>query len=97
MLEAKQRVTIVDVDEREDYKSEHIPNAINIPSDEMFSRARREIPKEYRVIVYCRCQGNGTSGGSKAELIKQGYQQVSILTGGIAAWKEIGMPTAAPK
>jgi rhodanese-related sulfurtransferase/thioredoxin-related protein len=97
IVEGKENVTILDVDQREDYKKEHIPNARNIPADEISSRANREIPKDYRVVVYCRCQGEGASLGTKSELLKQGFTQVSVLKGGLASWKETGMPTASPK
>ncbi|HEX8847743.1 MAG TPA: rhodanese-like domain-containing protein [Pyrinomonadaceae bacterium] len=96
IIEGKQKVTIVDVDQREDYKSEHIPDAKNIPGDEIFSRASRELPKDYRVVIYCRCKGEGASTGAKSELLKQGFPQVSVLKGGLAAWKDIGMPTTVP-
>ena len=97
IIKGKENVTIVDVDQREDYNKEHIPNAKNIPSDEISSRASREIPKDYRVVVYCRCKGEGASMGAKSELIKQGFTQVSVLKGGLASWKDNGMPTVAPK
>jgi rhodanese-related sulfurtransferase/peroxiredoxin len=97
IIDDKENVTILDVDQREAYKTEHIPNARNIPADEISSRANREIPKDYRVIVYCRCLGEGASMGTKSELLKQGFTQVSVLKGGLASWKETGMPTVSPK
>lgn len=95
IMDAEQGVTVIDVDEREDYRREHIPGAKNFPSDELFARAEREIPKSGRVVVYCRCEGYGTSAGARSELLKQGYAQVSILRDGLAGWKKMGMPTAA--
>lgn len=95
ILEQKQRVTIVDVDEREDYRKEHIPNAKNIPSDEISLRAIREISKDNLIVIYCRCIGEGASNGAKSELMKQGYSQVSVLKGGLASWKSIALPTSS--
>jgi rhodanese-related sulfurtransferase len=95
LIDAKEQVTVIDVDEREDYRKEHIPGAKNFPSDELFARAEREIPKSERVVVYCRCEGYGSSAAARSELLNQGYAQVLILKEGIAGWKKMGMPTAA--
>ncbi|HET8671561.1 MAG TPA: rhodanese-like domain-containing protein [Candidatus Saccharimonadales bacterium] len=93
IVEGEGNVTIVDVDQREDYQKEHILNAKNIPSDEIFARANREIPKDSKVIFYCRCQGEGASMEARSEIIKKGFTEVYVLKGGLAAWKESGLPT----
>jgi rhodanese-related sulfurtransferase/peroxiredoxin len=95
LIEGKQNVIIVDVDQREDYRKEHIPNAKNIPSDEIFARASREIPKDSQVIFYCRCKDEGASLEAKAEIKRKDYKQVMVLKGGLAAWKDIGMATVS--
>lgn len=44
---------IVDIRSRDYYASGHIANAINIPFDELDSRASHELPKSRMILVYC--------------------------------------------
>lgn len=98
LVEARTPITIIDLDERTDFKKGHIPNARNIPVDEMSSRVPREIPKETRVILYCRCKGGSAAVDAKAGLKEMGYTQVSVLKGGLDSWQSLGMKiTAAEK
>jgi rhodanese-related sulfurtransferase len=91
LVDAKTPITIIDIDERTEYKKGHIPHSKNIPVDEMASRALREIPKDARVVLYCRCKGGGASDSARAGLREQGYSQISILKGGMDSWKNLGL------
>lgn len=91
LVEVKRPIIIIDVDERTEFKKGHIPQARNIPVDEMASRAPREVPKNGLVVLYCRCSGSSAADGAKAGLREQGYTQIAVLKGGMDSWKKLGM------
>lgn len=77
-------VTIIDVRSREEYAEKHIPGAINIPLDELESRAN-ELSKQAMLITACG-KGGGRSAQA-AELLKQlGYSKAIFLCGGTFGW-----------
>lgn len=87
ILDKKNDLFLIDIDERDDYKKEHIPGAKNIPADEMEVRAHNEIPKDKRVIIYCRCPSDTVSRDVKYRLEKRGFGNISVLKGGLESWK----------
>lgn len=44
---------VVDVRERKPFQEGHIDGAVNIPMDEILSRAPHELPKDQEILVYC--------------------------------------------
>jgi len=80
-------ILLLDVDERTDYSSEHILNAINIPFDELDVRARQELDPSQKTVVYCRCDTDGTSRLAAKILYRSGFKDVLILRGGLDAWR----------
>jgi hypothetical protein len=53
LLHKNQSVAIVDVRERPEYQKSHLSGAVNIPLDELESRANPELPRDVPVVVYC--------------------------------------------
>jgi len=47
-------VTLVDVDSREEFGSWHIVGAVNIPDDELYSRALNELMVSQRIVLFTR-------------------------------------------
>lgn len=47
-------VTLVDVDSREEFGAWHIVGALNIPDDELYSRARNELKVSQRIVLFTR-------------------------------------------
>ncbi|MHB1024520.1 MAG: rhodanese-like domain-containing protein [Desulfobacteria bacterium] len=84
---------LLDVRTPKEFDQERIKGAVMIdylsPSfrDEMAKLDRR---KTY--LVYCRT-GHRTNGAAKV-MRELGFQDVSVLAGGITKWKEAGFPTA---
>lgn len=48
--------TVIDVREPEEYRSDHVKGALNIPPDQLMKGALQlnDVPKDSTVIVYCR-------------------------------------------
>ena len=73
--------TVVDVRSASEFKSEHIPGAVNVPVDELRERFG-ELPKN-GVIVYCKV---GQRGHTAATLLGELGIQASNLDGGYQTW-----------
>jgi rhodanese-related sulfurtransferase len=80
---------VLDVRAAGEYTGGHAPNSKNIPLIDLDKRLA-EVSKEKPVIVLC---ATGTTAGkAAATLRKAGHDKVYVLTGGIQAWREAGMP-----
>lgn len=83
---------VVDLRSAEDFAKGSLPNARNIPAAKMAERVG-ELKKDKPVILVC---ATGTSAGRTAALLRsQGYSDVYVLGGGLAAWREAGLPVRA--
>lgn len=81
-VEGKEPVTILDVGEREEYAWGHLPNAQNIPADEIEARALDELPAGNVIVVYC---SNDALSERAAEILSdQGFRRISVLSEGAA-------------
>jgi rhodanese-related sulfurtransferase len=78
-----------------------IPGAINVPLGSLTYKADDEVPEEWRdpqlqdrsrpIITTCML---GPMGALAGKLLKDmGFTDVSILDGGVEAWKDAGLPT----
>ena len=86
--EAQQAHLLLDVRLPEEFTTEHIAGATNIPVQILQERLH-EVPQDRPVVFYCR-SGNRTK--KAAEILTQaGYRDLYDL-GGIMQWKEQGLP-----
>ena len=85
MLEEEpEGIILLDVGTEEEYKEEHLPDAINIPLSELESRIG-ELDKSKKIIVYCR--SGDRSRTASGTLVQQGFENVYNMLGGIEEWK----------
>ncbi|MFN3326901.1 MAG: rhodanese-like domain-containing protein [Bryobacteraceae bacterium] len=61
-LLASSGTTLVDVRERAVFEKGHVDGALNIPLDEILSRAPHELPREETVLLYCRSESKCAAG-----------------------------------
>lgn len=82
---------ILDVRTPEEYAAGHVPNAINIPHDEIEAHlAELESRRSGPVVLYCK---SGRRAGLAAEsLAKAGFPNLLHLTGDMEAWTAAGLP-----
>jgi rhodanese-related sulfurtransferase len=52
-MSASSAVTILDVRERDDFKRQHRPGAVNIPENELSIRAYIEVDRQRPVVIDC--------------------------------------------
>ncbi|MFN4294498.1 MAG: rhodanese-like domain-containing protein [Thermoflexales bacterium] len=86
--DARKPHTLIDVRTPEEFKSGHIPGAINIDV-QVLARRLDDIPRDRAVVLYCR-SGNRSSYAAQM-LQRAGYAEVYDL-GGIGDWRAAGYP-----
>lgn len=78
--------TIVDVRSPDEYAAGHVPEALNIPIDELAARSA-EIPQTRPVVTYCNMYHPGSSRGERAaDLLESLGFRARALNGGYPAW-----------
>ncbi|MCP3985288.1 MAG: rhodanese-like domain-containing protein [bacterium] len=85
---------VIDVRTAEEYASGHIQGAINIPFDQVAGRID-EVDAPNGVALYCMVGPRARKG--EAALRDVGYDEVLHIEGGLAAWKEAGLPVESSK
>ncbi len=80
---------VVDVRSADEFGRGSLPNARNIPLASLKERAG-ELKKDRPVIVVC--NSGSTAGPAAAQLRAVGLGEVYVLAGGLAAWREAGLP-----
>jgi rhodanese-related sulfurtransferase len=83
--------TILDVRDRTIYNEGHIMGSMPMPINELVDRAAPTIAKSRDIYVYG-ANDEETSQAAQA-LRSAGFHHVSVLQGGLAAWKAVGGPT----
>lgn len=80
---------IVDLRNADDFTKGSLPNARNLPSDKLATRLA-ELKKDKPVLLVC---ATGTAAARIAAMLRsQGFAEVFVLGGGLAAWREAGLP-----
>ena len=89
---AEPDVVVLDVRTPEEFKSGHIPNAINIDIYSDYFRADiSALDKSKRYAVYCRSGKRSVDASSEMDLT--GFKSTFNLTGGIIEWVDSGRTT----
>jgi rhodanese-related sulfurtransferase len=92
---------IVDVREPAEYEEGHLPRAINVPrglleirADPASPAADAELSSHHsaRILVYCTRGPGARSLFASQTLRSMGYENVEVLSGGLMAWQEAGLP-----
>jgi glyoxylase-like metal-dependent hydrolase (beta-lactamase superfamily II)/rhodanese-related sulfurtransferase len=89
---APPQAMVLDVREPEEFARGHVPGAVNVPQSDLAMRLD-EIPRDRPILTIC--QSGMRSLRSAQFLRQQGYQNVSTVVGGTAAWRAAGRPVEA--
>ena len=92
-LDAREKLTLVDLRPAVDFKQKRLPGARSIPLTELKQRLS-EIPRAGRVILYCDCRP-----ADEAEafylLRDNGHRNVAVLQEGFSRWTSLNYPLEA--
>jgi rhodanese-related sulfurtransferase len=85
---------VLDVRTPDEYAGGYVPDAVNIPHDQLASRLA-EVPKDREVVIYCR-------SGRRAEIAGQvlathGYTKLEHLQGDMQGWQAAQRPVDVPR
>lgn len=83
---------VLDVRERSEFESGHIPNAKHIPADKLEERLHEIEKFKNKPIVIIHRTGASTTGKAGSILRNNGFAHVHDLGGGIDAWKQANLP-----
>jgi phage shock protein E len=83
---------ILDVRSPDEFASGHVPNAVNIPHDQLAGRLSEiDQYREESVVVYCE---SGRRAGSATSVLQQaGFTKLFHLTGDMSGWRGRKLPT----
>ncbi|QSX33724.1 rhodanese-like domain-containing protein [Shewanella avicenniae] len=96
LLINKHDAVVVDVRGPEEFRKGHIVNAQHIPMAEIKnSRSKLEKHKSKPIILVC--NAGMTSSQAGQILVKDGFEQVYSLKGGMGEWQAANMPVSRKK
>jgi rhodanese-related sulfurtransferase len=87
----REDAVIVDVRDKKEFEQGHIPHAVNIPYASLDSRVSELSEYKEKPIVLT-CKMGQHAGAAGTALRKQGFVNVSRLSGGIAEWRNQNLP-----
>jgi rhodanese-related sulfurtransferase len=92
-------LTLVDLQDAENFEHRHIPGAVNIPIDDKCDDACAAIlkDKDAVIILYGEFDELGKGESAFDALVKAGYKKVTRLTGGLMGWMEAGFAVEGGK
>ena len=76
-------------EEADKFKSNNLEGAI---AWQTFQSRLPEISKDQEIVFYCAWTAETTAVGRAETYLGQGYRNVKVLEGGVAAWKEAHYP-----
>ncbi|MFQ5546223.1 MAG: rhodanese-like domain-containing protein [Acidiferrobacterales bacterium] len=94
-LESGTAPLILDVRTPGEYRSGHVPEAINIPHNELAGRLAELLDaKDREVVTYC--ERGPRAGFAESVLQEAGFSAVRHLVGDMYAWRRNGLPIERP-
>jgi len=94
-LEAGEKITLVDVREKDEWRGGYIPGATSLPRGFLEIQAEQKLPdKNARIVAYC--AGGTRSALAAATLQALGYTNVETANPGFVRWKDLGYPVETP-
>ncbi len=93
---ADRSLVVLDVRTAAEYAEGHIPGAVNIPRDELGTRAGELAnARDSDIVVYCKTGPRATEAIGVLE--KQGFKRLYHLAGDYTRWSEEKRPIVKPQ
>jgi rhodanese-related sulfurtransferase len=94
-LMASERLhAVFDVRERGEFNAGQIANATSLPRSQIEFRIAELVP-DRRIAIAVYDQGEGRGALAAKSLAEFGYENVSVLDGGLPAWRRLDLPTVS--
>ena len=96
LLMNKEEAVVIDVRTKDEFRKGHIVNALNMPMADMKnSHANLEKYKSKPIILVCNAGMTSSQAGQL--LVKDGFEQVYSLKGGMGEWQAANLPVSRKK
>jgi rhodanese-related sulfurtransferase len=86
----REKGVLIDVSEPAEFAASHARGSRNIPFGSL--QGAKELPGNKTLPLVLVCPSGARAGRAVGLLKKSGYDNVVSLSGGLAAWKEAGLP-----
>jgi rhodanese-related sulfurtransferase len=87
----KEDAKVIDIRAKDEFKTGHLPDAINIPAKDMQKRITElDAFKDVPIILICKT--GTTAGATGSVLAKAGFTKLNKLKGGILEWQGSNLP-----
>jgi rhodanese-related sulfurtransferase len=86
----REKGVLVDVSEPAEYAAGHAIGARNVPVGRL--DVAKELPSNKALPLLLICPTGARAGRAAALLRKAGYENAQAVAGGLAAWREAGLP-----
>src|SRR3984885_1179582 len=94
-FDAGEKMTLVDVREKDEWRGGYIPGAVSIPRGFLEIQAEQKLPdRNARIVAYC--AGGTRSALAAATLTELGYTHGETANPGLGRWKALGWPMESP-
>jgi sulfur-carrier protein adenylyltransferase/sulfurtransferase len=85
---------LIDVREPHEWDEAHLEGATHVPQGELLDRIGELAPdRSERIVLYCRTDNRSSRAADALQDL--GYENVSVMRGGIVDWQEAGLPVVA--
>jgi sulfur-carrier protein adenylyltransferase/sulfurtransferase len=86
---------LIDVREQHEWDEAHLEGAVHVPQGELLDRISEVVPdRSDRIVLYCRTDNRSSRAADALQGL--GYENVSVMRGGIVGWQEADLPVVAP-
>lgn len=86
----REKAVLVDVCEPAEYANGHAAGARNVPLSAL--AGSKELPANKSLPIVVMCASGARAGRAAAALRKAGHERAVPMAGGLAAWREAGLP-----
>jgi hydroxyacylglutathione hydrolase len=93
LISSSQPPVVLDVRAPREREQKHIEGSLSVPLNHLSERLQ-ELPRDRALLVYC--AGGYRSSIAASLLQKQGFQHVSEIAGGMAAWEAAKLAVSTP-
>ena len=85
---------LIDVREPHEWDEAHLEDAVHVPQGELLERIGDVAPDHSeRIVLYCRTDNRSSRAADALQDL--GYENVSVMRGGIVSWQDDGFPVVA--
>ncbi|MFM2118876.1 MAG: hypothetical protein RL722_344 [Pseudomonadota bacterium] len=89
----REKAVVIDVSEPDEYAAGHIANSRNVPLGQLADS--KDLPSNKTLPLLLVCASGRRAQGAAAQLKKRGHEQVHVIAGGLAGWREANLPVSS--